>query len=51
MGSRDERKEEEPPEKEPALQCLEVDITEPLTTDEWANFHKVIEETEGMGWF
>ena len=50
MASRDERKEEEP-EKEPSLQCLEIDITEPLTSDEWTNFHKVINETEGLGWF
>ena len=42
MASRDQR-EEEPPEKEAALLCLEIDITEPLTTDEWTNFHKVIE--------
>ena len=50
MASRDAQAEETP-EKEANLQCLEVDITEPLSTDEWTNFHKVIESTEGLGWF
>ena len=35
-------KEKEP---EPFLDNLEVDITEPLNKNEWANFTKVIEET------
>jgi len=33
------------------LPCLEVDITEPLAKAEWTNWLKVIEETQGLGWF
>lgn len=33
------------------MDCLEVDITEPLNKTEWTNLCKVIEETQGLGWF
>ena len=39
------------PEHEPNLQCLEVDITSPLTREEWNNLVCVLEETQGLGWF
>lgn len=39
------------PEHEPKLQCLEIDIEEPLTREEWNNFIAVVEETQGLGWF
>ena len=29
----------------PQLQCLEVDINEPLSREEWNNFIAVVEET------
>ena len=35
----------------PQLQCLEIDINEPLSREEWNNFIAVIEETQGLGWF
>lgn len=35
----------------PQLQCLEVDINEPLSREEWNNFIAVVEETQGLGWF
>ena len=38
-------------EHEPNLQCLEIDIEEPLTREEWNNFIAAIEETQGLGWF
>lgn len=38
----DKKKEKEP---EPFMDCLEVDITEPLNKTEWTNLSKVIEET------
>ena len=44
----DDKKEKEP---EPFMDCLEVDITDPLNKTEWTNFCKVIEETQGLGWF
>ena len=37
--------------REANLQCLEVDINEPLNPEEWGNFINVINETQGMGWF
>ena len=48
----DEEKEAEK-EKEPMpnMQCLEVDIEDPLSRDEWNNFIAVVNETEGLGWF
>ena len=46
-GNDDDEKEKEP---EPFMDCLEVDITEPLNKYEWINFCKVIEETQGLGW-
>lgn len=47
------KQKEEPEEKEhvPKLQCLEVDLDNPLTREEWNNFIAVIEETQGLGWF
>lgn len=33
------------PEHEPSLQCLEIDIEQPLSREEWNNFMCVIEET------
>lgn len=41
------KKEEEKvePEHEPSLQCLEIDIEDPLSREEWNNFIAVIEET------
>ena len=47
------KKEEEKVEVEhqPNLQCLEVDITAPLTREEWNNLVNVLEETQGLGWF
>ena len=47
------KKEEEKaqPEHQPNLQCLEIDITGPLTREEWNNFVCVLEETQGLGWF
>lgn len=38
-------------EKEAKLQCLEIDLQEPLTPEEWQNFAQVIDETKGLGWF
>ena len=37
--------------EEPKLQCLQVDITDPLSKDEWQNFLEVINATNGLGWF
>ena len=37
--------EEKEPEHEPNLQCLEIDVNEPLTREEWNNFISVVEET------
>jgi len=45
----DDKKEKE--EKKAYRQCLEVDITDPLSHDEWTNFAQVIDETQGLGWF
>lgn len=47
------KKEEEKvePEHQPSLQCLEVDITNPLSREEWNNLVNVLEETQGLGWF
>ena len=44
-----DEKEEAPIECK--LQCLEVDIEEPLCGVEWRNFAEVINETQGLGWF
>lgn len=44
-------KSAEPEIPEPNMQCLEVDICEPLSRDEWVNFTKVVLETQGLGWF
>lgn len=44
-------KEEKKPPHEPNLQCLEIDIEQPLTDVEWKNFAEVIDWTDGMGWF
>lgn len=33
------------------LQCLEIDICNPLAEIEWKNFAEVIDEVEGLGWF
>lgn len=49
MKSKRDKEDEKP--HEPKMQCLEVDITEPLTTEEWQNFIEVIDETQGLGWF
>ena len=51
-----QKKKEKPdkPEKsanEPKLQCLEIDITNPLADIEWRNFIEVIDEVSGLGWF
>ena len=32
------------------LQCLEVDIENPLSTIDWTNFSMVINEVKGLGW-
>jgi hypothetical protein len=32
------------------LQCLEVNLDEPLATSEWVNIAQVINETQGIGW-
>ena len=45
---KDAEKEKEPM---PNMQCLEVDIEDPLSSDEWNNFIGVVEETKGLGWF
>ena len=45
---KEEKKENVP---DALLPCLEVDITEPLSKSEWANWLKVIDETQGLGWF
>jgi len=47
----DKEEEGKKEEKKANLQCLEVDITDPLSHDEWANFAQVIDETDGLGWF
>ena len=44
-------KNAEPEPEEPKLQCLQIDITDPLTKDEWGNFLEVISATNGLGWF
>jgi ssDNA-binding Zn-finger/Zn-ribbon topoisomerase 1 len=46
--SMEEKKEAEPV---PNLQCLEIDINEPLSGEEWNNFTEVILETQAIGWF
>ena len=33
------------------LQCLEIDIVNPLAEIEWRNFAEVIDEVQGLGWF
>ena len=33
------------------MQCLEIDISIPLTNDEWNNLLEVVDETQGLGWF
>ena len=33
------------------MQCLEVDLEEPLSSEEWNNFIAVVQETQGLGWF
>ena len=45
---KDAEKEKEPM---PNMQCLEVDIEDPLSKEEWNNFIGVVEETKGLGWF
>ena len=55
-GSKDRKDDEEKEaekEKEPMpnMQCLEVDIEDPLSKEEWNNFIGVVEETKGLGWF
>ena len=47
------KKEEEKgePEHKPNLQCLDIDITKPLTPEEWNNTMSVLDETKGLGWF
>ena len=47
------KKEEEKgePEHQPNLQCLDIDITKPLTPEEWNNTISVLDETKGLGWF
>jgi len=51
MVNRGEEEKEKEKGPEPNLDCLEVDITEPLSKAEWTNLAKVIEETQGFGWF
>lgn len=33
------------------LQCLEIDLTNPLTDTEWRNMKQVVDEVTGLGWF
>ena len=33
------------------LQCLEIDILNPLADIEWRNFLEVVDEVQGLGWF
>jgi hypothetical protein len=33
------------------LQCLEIDINEPLAMVEWKNLAEVVNEVQGLGWF
>ena len=47
----EEKAKEEEKEKEPNMQCLEVDLEEPLSSEEWNNFIAVVQETQGLGWF
>ena len=44
---------EDAKEKEPEvkLQCLEVDLENPLSREEWNNMIKVVEASQGLGWF
>ena len=37
--------------QEPSLACLEVDVVEPLTKEEWRSLAHVVNETQGLGWF
>ena len=38
----EEKAKEEEKEKEPNMQCLEVDLEEPLSSEEWNNFIAVV---------
>ena len=51
QAEQEEEQEEKEKEPEAKLQCLEVDIEDPLSREEWNNFIAVIEETKGLGWF
>ena len=33
------------------LQCLEIDLTEPLCMTEWQNMAEVVNQTNGIAWF
>lgn len=51
--SKDARAEEEAKKEDhtPTLQCLDIDITEPLSDAEWNNLLDVANETQGLAWF
>ena len=44
-GAAKKEEEKSEPEHQPNLQCLEIDITNPLSREEWNNLVEVLEET------
>ena len=49
--SKDVREEKKEVEHVPSLQCLEIDINDPLSGEEWDNLIEVVTETQAIGWF
>ena len=51
LKNKDDKKSKKEKNVEQKLQCLEVDITNPLSETEWTCFAEVISEVKGLGWF
>ena len=51
MRSKDAEDQPKHIEPEAKLQCLDIDLENPLSREEWNNFVQVVEATQGLGWF
>lgn len=50
MSAFQKKKQMEQDAEKTKVQCLQVDIENPLSTCDWINFATVIKEVNGLGW-
>ena len=50
MSAFEKKKAMEHDQERTRLQCLEVDLSNPLSTIDWQNFVHVLGEVNGLGW-